>query len=572
MSSNDPLILATTALRETPIPDGPDAEMILRAERIAAVRRMNYKQLIAACVAFLCAGTIVFFLMRSSGNIAFADVAKNISETRTFTATLQILPQDIYIYVKTPRIRVVSNDSIFLSDSSNGQTVDLYPASHVAVKSLMSQQKHKYFGDLYDIARSYQNGSDKVAGEKLIGGKKTQGFQLTRPSPIPDQGEETWTLWVDPQTKLPVEVDVTRGGVAEPVMANLKFDVPLEDSLFDMNIPADYQWKDYTTDNSKFFYAGQIVDERGNGIGGVEVTATYQLAPPEDSGLGYIDVVKSDANGRFKIDRKTAMSGAAAANIAGRRVRLDFVHADFLYTRLEDASALSPAIQSDLHVMLRDGKRFSGSVVDAAGKPVAGALVQVMFDRKHADYRKTAITDAQGKFELHGLPQAEGDVQARKTDSPDILVGSVHVNLYQDAKPETVALHPLILSDKTVVHELFGMKLVDVDEKLQSQLDLYDSSGVLILDPGANFKRLDIGTIQAGDYFWMVGNDRVKNFDEFAKHLLDSCREQQKRGRSNFLERVVYGLTRDDFEGTNTEQIRLDENDLAELEKVVKRP
>ena len=120
-----------------------------------------------------------------------------------------------------------------------------------------------------------------------------------------------------------------------------------------------------------------------------------------------------------------------------------------------------------------------------------------------------------------------------------------------------------------MVHELLGMKLVDIDQAIKDQLGLVDAQGVLILDQGVDTDRLGIGKPEAGDYFWMVGQTRVGNFDEFAKQLLAECETQNKNGRRNYSVRVVYTYRRVDSEGTNTQFMNLTDADLAETRKVV---
>src|SRR5690348_8202145 len=92
----------------------------------------------------------------------------------------------------------------------------------------------------------------------------------------------------------------------------------------------------------------------------------------------------------------------------------------------------------------------------------------------------------------------------------------------KDKPTDNLSLHvkPAVLPPGTKVHELFGMKLVDVNPQIQEMFLLSAASDVMILDPGTDFKRLGIGTLERGDSFWMVGNVKIKNFEEFTKQLV----------------------------------------------------
>ena len=73
----------------------------------------------------------------------------------------------------------------------------------------------------------------KAVGEKTIDGVRTLGFEAAF-------GATTMTLWGDPKTKLPVQIEATIGSPSEPiqmVMREFVFDAPLEDALFSTDSP-----------------------------------------------------------------------------------------------------------------------------------------------------------------------------------------------------------------------------------------------------------------------------------------------------------------------------------------------
>src|SRR5947209_20420062 len=83
-----------------------------------------------------------------------------------------------------------------------------------------------------------------------------------------------------------------------------------------------------------------------------------------------------------------------------------------------------------------------------------------------------------------------------------------------------VALEPVVLRAEPKKVKLLGMTLATVTDELRDAYDLSDASGVLILDPGKNPARLEIGMIHEGDRFWCVGDQDVKTLEDFANGLL----------------------------------------------------
>src|SRR5436305_1870558 len=150
-----------------------------------------------------------------------------------------------------------------------------------------------------------------------------------------------------------------------------------------------------------FSYAGDVVDQKGQPIAGVEVTATHRA--PDGKSFGYIATVKTDARGHFSIDRPQALSGASPATVAGDTIRLEFVDQGHVYARLEDLHVFTREQATKLLVTLADGRSITGRVVDAQGRPVKGAAVEIRFGEVH-ELRRGAASDAGGRFEFHGLP------------------------------------------------------------------------------------------------------------------------------------------------------------------------
>ena len=304
-----------------------------------------------------------------------------------------------------------------------------------------------------------------------------------------------------------------------------------------------------------FRYSGYIVDERGTPVANADVVATHQHR--DGQGFGYIDTAKSDARGHFAISRNRARSGAYPASVTGDTIQLEFTHPDHQYAKLEDMHAFSSAQATALTVTLREGRTFGGQVVDAARQPVAGARVEVTFG-KLDELRRGTTTDANGRFAFRGLPEETGEVRVLTVDtSQPALTARQPLGATQTDAGEIV-LAPVALPPDAVVHELFGMKLVDVDASLQTAFHLPRADGVLVLDLGA--RRLGL-ELQRGDQFCVVGDEPIANFAAFARRMLTLSADGAVR--------VVYLFSRPEFAGGNTQYVTLSAADRAELVTVI---
>ena len=382
------------------------AEAVARAEAISATVGVGrawrfYLRSLAACAAI---GAIILFVLRSPGQMAFADVVQTIKQTHTFTGKLDITvpgSSGMHFYVnfsvKGSAIRADSIAFTLIGDRTSRKALILMPLLHQAdIKDIDAQVK---IPDIYELVRDYHTGTEKALGEKTINGHKMQGFQLVRPADASGGVAEEWTFWVDPQTKLPVQIEIPGPGVEDPiVMTDLHFDVPLEDALFDTKVPAGYTMIDANATKSDLWerrkYAGQVFDERGNPIAGVEVLATVR---DDTDSPGVLRVlgdapVKTDREGRFSMDYGLppkesitigmGLTGVHTTHLEYEKdepIRLEFRRPDFLYCRLEDINLLPPEQRCDLHVRLRDGKSITGRAVDGFGQPVAGAMVEAVY-------------------------------------------------------------------------------------------------------------------------------------------------------------------------------------------------
>jgi len=267
---------ATCALREKPIPDGPPREVLTAAlaagetaenkpRTFASWQRrfaMSRIAKIAAAVVLLAGivGLVAWLTVGSGGGtIAFAQVREQIQQahTMTFKMTL-IIPlmgerktMAMECSYKEPGLmRQVVN-----IEGEEGPITNIINLEQARALALVAKQKVAVLVDLGKLpeeARSeYKDyaeqlkkmveGSDEPLGEKEIDGLKAKGFRVTH------QGQ-TMDIWVDATTGHPVLMEANLPGGISMTMRDFAFDVELDDSLFSLTPPADYEVREFQMD------------------------------------------------------------------------------------------------------------------------------------------------------------------------------------------------------------------------------------------------------------------------------------------------------------------------------------
>ena len=312
------------------------------------------------------------------------------------------------------------------------------------------------------------------------------------------------------------------------------------------------------------YVAGIVTDESGHPFPGARIEAT--ITGPR-FGMCYLAFDTSEADGRFEIfDYPLKLEPIFGdTNLEGRLTLRD---PNKLTCIVENIYALPKAERTNLHVTLRAGHVIKGKVTSADGKPATHTAVEAIPADENAAQR-TTWTDGEGRFEMSGLPDGEVRVQA-------------HAPLFEQKAQESIRLAEadaeVNLALKAVIYEspakpvsLLGMKLADATPDLQAVYNLDSSNGVVILDPGTNFLRLEIGGLTPGDCFWIAGDRVIKNLKELVTELLRvdaiPAPGDPNEGCHGSI-RVVYEYR--NRAGTMTQRLKLTDADRAELENFLR--
>ena len=233
--------------------------------RAQPIRRIIMKSRlikIAACL-IIVVGIVGLFTVFSGGDgitsMAFADVAENVCEAKTLTFLVRDNEQEpaimkfmvIHPHLSrwellggrtladlTPKMKL-PEASILIVDTRKRKTIMLNPEKGTAIETEFSGEML----GIYDAFRNFRHFQDYTItelGERRIGDRQTVGFKLEK-----EEGHEIVVVWADPETKLPILLEGTmedrEGQIKHSVCTDIVFDVPLDESLFSVEAPPDYQ-------------------------------------------------------------------------------------------------------------------------------------------------------------------------------------------------------------------------------------------------------------------------------------------------------------------------------------------
>ena len=224
---------------------------------------MKYKAPHWTVAAMLVAGIV--WLVYSGGTTAFAleEVVENLTNARTarFDMTVRVTGQPEQTmkayYLRPSHFRQeLANGYVNITDWAAGKMIGLDPQSkqatvinlsHVSDDARHRSQMNQFelTRDLLRIAIDDPNIEVESLGEQRLDSRRTIGFRLcTQTQPM--------TVWVDPETKFPVQIETTMVGPPEThiMMSHYEFNIELDESLFDVAVPQGYEMVETDLDTS----------------------------------------------------------------------------------------------------------------------------------------------------------------------------------------------------------------------------------------------------------------------------------------------------------------------------------
>jgi outer membrane lipoprotein-sorting protein len=222
---------------------------------------------VAAAVLAALVGLMSWLVPGSWAPVAFADVAEQLNQVHSATWTttsvvdvqgtppkrVRFTTDAMFLAPSRERMETTADDdaastSINIIDGQKNKAIALVPATKMAIVVELKnfRPEDNSFGrtfqglrELVANAQSGQAGQVERLGPKTIDGRAAEGFRIRL-------GSIDVTLWADPKTLLPVRVEDSTSAVADGpkvslVMKDFRFNIPLDESLFAVEVPSGYR-------------------------------------------------------------------------------------------------------------------------------------------------------------------------------------------------------------------------------------------------------------------------------------------------------------------------------------------
>jgi hypothetical protein len=206
---------------------------------------MKSKIVKLAAAAVIIVAVFIALYPFTSGTPTFAQVIQPILNAQTAILDIIIGEEEaggpvIHDMIMGPRIRrTISNmkSAITIIDLEAGKILALdtekKEAAYVDLKGLPSMPNYmEILRNLIAGLQEHPEFTVEELGEREIAGQKLIGFRATHP-------KAEITIWADPVTALPVRIEQISGQM-KIICKNLVFDVPMDETLFSMDVPEGY--------------------------------------------------------------------------------------------------------------------------------------------------------------------------------------------------------------------------------------------------------------------------------------------------------------------------------------------
>ncbi len=200
-------------------------------------------------------------------SLAWSQVVEQISSYTKYKCRQRVVreqgPQrptmQVYHLNLQQRRQELENGDIHIIDmrGKDAITVELYPAQKKATVTKLIGFGPRKDPHIIEMVKRFEQESTERLGTKKKDGKILHGFRH-----LPNEHND-FTVWVDPDTKLPVEIELKHVGQGRTIFLDeFEFDFELDPSAFSTDIPDGYEVKtiiqDYRPVESKEITAEDI--------------------------------------------------------------------------------------------------------------------------------------------------------------------------------------------------------------------------------------------------------------------------------------------------------------------------
>ncbi len=178
--------------------------------------------------------------------VAWAEVVEKINNYTKYKCRQRVVREkgpehptmDVYHLNLSQRRQEVENGDVHIIDmrGADAITVELYPDKMKAIVTKLLGFGPRKDPHIIEMVKRFEQESTERLGTKKVNGKTLQGFRHQ-----PNKHND-FTVWVDPETKLPVEIELIHTNKGQTIfMDEFEFDFELGPEAFSTEIPAGYE-------------------------------------------------------------------------------------------------------------------------------------------------------------------------------------------------------------------------------------------------------------------------------------------------------------------------------------------
>jgi outer membrane lipoprotein-sorting protein len=208
---------------------------------------------LATAAAIIIAVSIGIHFLGDGSSVAWSQVVEQLNNYTKYKCRQRVVreqgPQiptmQVYHLNLQQRRQEVENGDIHIIDmrGKDAITVELYPDQKKATITKLLGFGPKNDPDMIDMVKRFEQQSTERLGTKKVNGKILHGFRHR-----PNEHNE-FTVWVDPATKLPVEVEIKHLNRGQTLFLDeFEFDFELDESAFSTDVPEGYEVENLTLD------------------------------------------------------------------------------------------------------------------------------------------------------------------------------------------------------------------------------------------------------------------------------------------------------------------------------------
>lgn len=254
-SDDDILERSVEAMRQAPIPDGPDGKVVadtLAAMRLAAQKSNSFSRFLTmrnvsrmAAGLVLAAGlALLMFVMLRAPSASFADVIKKVRDAKYLSfVTMASVPNqkepmrtDVLVSSDGKMRAQTQDGSLVITDIAAHQVVSIQPRSKLAIVIRIQDVQEMGQVDLISAFKNLGEHPQRELGEKEIDGRPARGFAAS-------VANQEFEIWADKKSGDPIRMQITvpMGGQNVAVTySDFNVNPQVPEKAFDQTIPEGY--------------------------------------------------------------------------------------------------------------------------------------------------------------------------------------------------------------------------------------------------------------------------------------------------------------------------------------------